>query len=205
MSYEEMMKQPFEYYGDEKDNTINTYSTDDKIFAGAGNDRIHAGDGNDIVYGGEGNDEIRSGSGNDILEGGKGNDYLNGGYGNDTYIFHKGDGNDTIFDENGSQDKVITASDMLHTIFEKDGNDMRMTIAGREDSVTVKNWYSSDSYKIEEFHGEEKSMITSRQIDLLIQAMASFSQEKGISWSKAIEERPTEVEAVVQNFWAKQM
>lgn len=48
-------------------------------------------------------------------------------------------------------------------------------------------------------------MITSRQIDLLIQAMASFSQEKGISWSKAIEERPTEVEAVVQNFWAKQM
>ena len=205
MTYEEMMKQPFEYYGDEQDNTIKTYSTDDKIFAGAGDDTINAGDGNNIVYGGEGNDEIRSGRGNDTLVGGKGNDYLNGGYGNDTYVFRQGYGNDTIFDENGSQDKVITASDMLHTIFEKDGNDMRMTIAGREDSVTVKNWYSSDSYKIEEFHGEEKSMITSRQIDLLIQAMASFSQEKGISWSKAIEERPTEVEAVVQNFWAKQM
>ena len=51
MTYEEMMKQPFEYYGDEQDNTINTYSTDDKIFAGAGDDRIHAGDGNDTLVG----------------------------------------------------------------------------------------------------------------------------------------------------------
>ena len=212
MTYEEMMKQPFEYYGDEKDNTINTYSTDDKIFAGAGNDRIHAGDGNNIVYGGEGNDEIRSGRGNDTLVGGKGNDYLQGYYGADTYIFSRGDGQD-IVDENNSDnshsvvDKIVfTDINREDVIFTKENNsDVTIKVKGSEDSVTVKNWYSSDSYKIEEFHGEEKSMITSRQIDLLIQAMASFSQEKGISWSKAIEERPTEVEAVVQNFWAKQM
>ncbi len=83
------------------------------------------------------------------------------------------------------------------------------TIAQREDSKDAKETpailETIGETRQETSYVETQFVSINHQVEQLVQAMAGFSQEKGVSWSKAIEERPREVEAVVQNFWVKQI
>lgn len=42
------------------------------------------------------------------------------------------------------------------------------------------------------------------QVDQLIQAMATFSANTGMSWEIAITQKPEEVNNILQNFWTTQ-
>jgi Ca2+-binding RTX toxin-like protein len=147
----------------------------DSLAGGAGNDNLDGGSGDDALDGGDGNDVISDGSGANTLkgglgsdmitgrgtmEGGKGDDWITGSsyYSADTYIFNLGDGKDSIYDYGypGSLDSAyndtlqfgagIAASDVtvLHS-----GNDLVFRV-GATDQVTVKDWFSSYSYYIEQ-------------------------------------------------------
>jgi Ca2+-binding RTX toxin-like protein len=89
---------------------------------------------------------------NNIIQGKKGNDVITDVSGNDTYIFNSGDGQDVITDGSGT-DSVkfgagITKDDLD---FSKSGNNMVVKINGTSDKITIQNWYSSASNKLETF------------------------------------------------------
>ena len=94
---------------------------------------------------------------NNILDGGAGYDTLRGGYGNDTYVFGRGYGQDEILDYvpiGISFDTVRFKSGILpeDVIVTRDQSDMCFSINnpdGTTDTLTVKFWFSDDTYKIE--------------------------------------------------------
>lgn len=201
-------------HGDTLGNVVYAYSSNDVIYGNDGNDKLHGGDGDDMIIGESGNDNLYgdnynpnswsspwTGIGDDVLNGGIGDDSLNGGDGNDTYVFGVGDGQDTI-EEVGGADKALLGHGEFATIFQRNNNDLQISVAGSTDSVLVKYWYSNDGYKIERFESADGDYITHIQVDQLIQAMASFSaSNNGMSWGQALQDRPQDVQSVLSQYW----
>ena len=166
-----------------------------------GNDSIVGGIANDLLYGDDGNDTMYGYEGNDTLVGGTGNDYLEGGEGDDTYIFNKGDGEDRIFDANGLADEVRLGHESIDVVFERVNSSLRVRMPGSLDAITIDSWYNGDAYKIETFKSTDGNVITHTQIESLIQAMASFQNDTGMTWEQALSEQPSQVRSIVQEYW----
>ena len=122
----------------------------DTLNGGAGADMLIAYAGNDVLSGGAGNDSLIGREGNDTLNGGTGNDLLAGGPGSDTYLFNRGDGEDLLrenhFDATWDVDVLrfgagITLADLS---FSAANNDLKISIAGTGDSITVDDWFRPD-------------------------------------------------------------
>jgi calcium binding hemolysin protein, putative len=191
------------YAGDGRD-AIYGSKKGDKLYGQEGDDYIEGGAGNDVLYGGAGNDSIYGQEGDDYLEGGAGNDYLNGGAGNDTYVFSKGDGKDTIYDQDSNpdnKDRIQLGYDILNTVFKRDGSNLCIGFADSTDTITINNWYSGSSYQIEEIKSSDNRSITNVQLQLMIDAMAAYTKDKGIDWNTAVKQNPNEVNSILQNFW----
>lgn len=131
--------------------------------------------GNDTISGTEENDTLNGGNGNDILDGGAGNDILDGGAGDDTYIFGRGYDQDTISDAQGENTLHITQADYDNLWFEREGNNLKVSILETEDSMTVNSWYSNKDARLFQIQTDTKTIGTA-DIELLVQAMSSFSQ-----------------------------
>ncbi|HEX9062759.1 MAG TPA: calcium-binding protein, partial [Clostridia bacterium] len=173
----------------------------------AGNDTIYGYDGDDNLDGGIGDDKLFGGSGNDTLTGGAGNDYMEGNAGNDAYVLNQGFGQDTIYDYDsttGNKDSVIFGDDLLKLVFSREGNNLKVSVNGTTDSITINSWASGTAYQIEEFKASDGSTLKNTQVDQLIQAMASFTQQNGMSWNEAIQEKPQETQNIVSQFWVHQ-
>ena len=159
-------------YGGNGHDTLSGDSGDDLLAGGAGNDilrgddgrdmlygddgadELHGGAGNDWLSGGQGDDILNGGTGNDRLSGGVGNDTLNGGSGSDTYLFNAGDGQDTIAENSsvsGDSDTLRFGEGMMaaSAIVQRSGNDLVIAFKDSEDSVTVKDYFSSEKYRVE--------------------------------------------------------
>jgi hypothetical protein len=102
-----------------------------------------------------GDDTITGSNGNDKFFSGKGDDSVLGGRGDDTYFFNIGDGKDTITDANGGytdSDKIVfgegISSDL--TYMTRSSYDLIIRVNGdSEDEITVKNYFSSSGYQID--------------------------------------------------------
>jgi Ca2+-binding RTX toxin-like protein len=138
---------------------IQSADGDDVIYGLEGNDTLEGEAGNDILYGGDGADTLRGGVGSDVLDGGTGSDILDGGVGddqliggdgNDTYIFGRGAGNDVISESNGT-DTILLSPDLLPSdiILSRDQWDLFIKISGTNDKLTISNWFTFDTTKIE--------------------------------------------------------
>ena len=167
----------------------------------AGNDYLYGGIANDLLYGDAGNDTLEGNAGNDTLIGGEGKDYLKGGEGDDVYIFNKGDGEDTVCDVNGKADEIRLGHESIGVVFERVNNDLHVRMPGSLDAITISSWYSGDNYKIETFKSATGSTITHTQIENLIQAMSSFQKDTGMTWEQALTTQPSQVQAIVQEYW----
>jgi Ca2+-binding RTX toxin-like protein len=200
-------------------------SGDDTLLGGLGNDTLNAGSGNDVLNGGDGtdtldggssDDQLLGGAGNDVLiggsgadqfTGGSGNDQLTGGSGNDRYSFSRGDGQDTIIDSDpfpGNQDRAIFGATInpLDLVISRQANDLRLAIHGSTDYVTVQNWYSTPTTaQVETIQAGNGQTLLSTQVDQLIQAMAGFTQQTGLTWDQAIDQQPQEVQTVLAASW----
>ena len=166
-----------------------------------GNDTIVGGIANDLLYGDDGDDTMYGYEGDDILIGGTGNDNLSGDEGDDTYIFNKGDGEDRIFDANGLADEVRLGHESIDVVFERVNSSLRVRMPGSLDAITIDSWYNGDAYKIETFKSTDGNVITHTQIESLIQAMASFQNDTGMTWEQALSEQPSQVRSIVQEYW----
>ena len=188
-------------YGDAGDDTLWGDAGNDTLIGGQGDDSLRGGEGNDILHGDAGNDELWGGVGNDTLVGGTGNDRLEGGEGNDAYVFSKGDGEDRIFDANGLADEIRLGHESVDVVFERVNSSLRVRMPGSLDAITIDSWYNGDAYKIETFKSTDGNVITHTQIESLIQAMASFQNDTGMTWEQALSEQPSQVRSIVQEYW----
>ena len=165
---------------------------------------------NTTLVGSDEADEIYGYSGNDTLIGGAGNDVLYGGWDNDTYVFNLGDGNDVIEDyvsstSNSKADKVvfgegISADDL---IFNRSGNNLNINILGSDDVVTISNQYYNNYYTVENFALSDGTTIDYTKVNQLIQAMASFEQDTGMSWTEAVEQGNETANDIIAQMWVK--
>ncbi|EBY8948246.1 hypothetical protein D6T17_29080, partial [Salmonella enterica subsp. enterica serovar Oranienburg] len=131
---EQVLNREYTFTGTDGDDTIYGWSTDDTLTGGAGNDRLY----------GQG--------GHDTLIGGAGDDYLAGGYnGSDSYLFEPGHGHDVIDDyaQNDSQADTVVFSraQSSKATFDHVGSDLVIHAYGDDNSVTLKNYFSSESYR----------------------------------------------------------
>ena len=174
--------------------------------SGDGTDILDGGSSDDQLLGGAGNDMLTGGSGVDQFNGGTGNDALTGGSGNDLYNFSRGDGQDTISDSDpftGNQDRALFSAmiNPLDLVISRQANDLRVTIHGSSDRITVQNWYVGTTNRIETLQAGNGQTLLSTQVDQLIQAMAGFTQQTGLTWDQAIDQRPQEMQAVLAASW----
>jgi Ca2+-binding RTX toxin-like protein len=189
------------------DDMLSAGSGNDVLDGGAGADTVEGGSGDDILRGGTGNDRLTGGSGTDQFTGGMGNDTLAGGSGNDLYSFGVADGQDMINDSDalsGNQDRLLfgTTIDPIDLVISRQANDLRLAIHGSSDSVTIQNWYTNaTTNQVEDLQAGNGQHLLNTEVDQLIQAMASFSQQTGLTWDQAIDQRPQEVQTVLAASW----
>ena len=159
-----------------------------------------------IPHGGSGNDTLSGGNGDDLLEGGIGNDTLNGGAGDDTYIFNLGDGQDTIRENGDGADRIlfgegIESSDLM---FEKEGNNLKISVIGQNDTITVSDYFYNDNYKVEAFQTSDGSVLDYTKLNVMIQAMASFEDTTGMMWEDAVEQKNEQANDIINQWWTKE-
>jgi len=140
---------------------------------------------------------------NNILRGNAGNDVLSGLAGNDTFLFGLGDGQDLIQDSSGAADKMLFDGgiDPLDLVISRQANDLRIAIHGTSDQITIQNWYTSSANRTETIQAGNGELLVSAKVDQLIQAMAGFTTQTGLTWDDAIDQRPQDVEAVLAASW----
>jgi Ca2+-binding RTX toxin-like protein len=141
-----------------------------------GNDNIQGNAGSDTLFGGAGNDTLYGNTGNDVLDGGAGDDLLQGGAGNDRYVFSADFGQDTVDDNSGSDIAQFLdgiAHDQLW--FRHVGNNLEVSLIGTENKTTFQNWYAGSAYRVEQFQTSDGMTLLDAQVELLVQAMASFA------------------------------
>ena len=174
----------------------------EQVLRGTANgESLSVGDLYTLIDGDAGNDTLEGNAGNDTLVGGTGNDRLEGGEGDDVYIFNKGDGEDRIFDANGLADEIRLGHESVDVVFERVNSSLRVRMPGSLDAITIDSWYNGDAYKIETFKSTDGNVITHTQIESLIQAMASFQNDTGMTWEQALSEQPSQVRSIVQEYW----
>jgi Ca2+-binding RTX toxin-like protein len=142
--------------------------------------------------------------GNDQLRGGLGDDTVNGGGGNDMFLFGRGDGQDLVQDNSGTADALHYDAGInpLDLVISRQANNLRIAIHGSPDQITVQNWYTSSVNRIETIYAGNSQTLLSTQVDQLIQAMASFTQQTGLTWDQGIDQRPQDVQAVLAGSWS---
>jgi Ca2+-binding RTX toxin-like protein len=158
---------------------------------------------NNTLIGNRANNTLSGAGGNDTVRGGLGNDTVNGGSGNDTFLFGRGEGQDLIQDNSGTADKILydAGIDPLDLVISRQANDLRLTIHGSSDRITVQNWYVGTTNRTETIQAGNGQTLLSTQVDQLIQAMAGFSQQTGLTWDQAIDQRPQDVQTVLAASW----
>jgi Ca2+-binding RTX toxin-like protein len=168
---------------------------------------LTGGDGNDTLTGNAGNDLLNGEVGDDAMDGGAGIDTLRGGLGNDTYQVNRGDGQDTISENDstiGNSDTLLYGAtiDPLDLVLSRQANDLRIAIHGSTERVTIQNWYSTpDTAQVETIQAGNGDLLFSTQVDQLIQAMAGFTSQTGLTWDQGIEQQPQDVQAVLAASW----
>ncbi len=156
-----------------------------------------------FVLGNSATNVLTGANGNDTLRGGMGNDTMNGGSGNDTFLFGRVDGQDLVRDNSGTADKLLydVGINPLDLVISHQANDLRLTIHGSSDQVTVQNWYVGTVNRTETIQAGNGQTLLNTQVDQLIQAMAGFTSQTGLTWDQAISQRPQDVQTVLAASW----
>ena len=118
------------------------------------------------------------------MQGGKGNDRLEGGWGNDTYLFNLGDGQDRIYDAQGN-DTLILGNDINkhHLWFSRNNKDLTIEVLGKNDSITIENWFSGYGHRIEHIQASDGTELAAKTVQQMVQAMASFAPQQSLQHS----------------------
>ena len=141
-----------------------------------------------------------------VLDGAGGADVLAGGLGDDTYWFNWGDGQDMVQENDttqGNSDTVLFGNtvDPIDLVLSRQGNDLQLALHDSTDRLTIQNWYSGAGYQAEVLQAGNGDQLLSSQVDDLIQAMATFCAQNGLTWDQAIDQRPQDVQTILAANW----
>lgn len=140
-------------------------SANEIIYAMQGNDTIQSGRGNDVVECASGDDKVYDAGGNDTYYPSLGKDYIEDDNGDDTYMVYKGDGSDTYYDKQGYDViKFGYGINRNNLKFNKSGIDLVVQVSS-SDKITIKKWFNSGRYMIEEFKFNDGSVLTGSDIN----------------------------------------
>ncbi|MEP6889300.1 MAG: calcium-binding protein [Nitrospirota bacterium] len=89
----------------------------------------------------------------------------------------------------------------LDLVISRQANDLRLTIHGSTDQMTIQNWYSGATNQAETIQAGNGQTLLNTQVDQLIQAMAGFTQQTGLTWDQAIDQQPTQVQTILAASW----
>jgi Ca2+-binding RTX toxin-like protein len=164
--------------GGDGDDVLWASAGNDELLGGAGDDRLDGGVGSDRLRGGEGNDALEGGLGNDLLIGGAGDDRLAGGRGGDTYRYALGDGMDVISEQGPAKeaDRLMLEGEITadRLWLRQDGDDLVLSVAGAEGSVTIEGWYADAGRRVEQIIAGDGRVLLADDVDRLVAAMAVF-------------------------------
>ena len=89
----------------------------------------------------------------------------------------------------------------LDLVISRQANNLRLSIHGSTDHVMIQNWYASSANRTETIQAGNGQALLSTQVDQLIQAMAGFTAQTGLTWDQAIDQRPQDVQTVLAASW----
>ncbi|WP_209436729.1 calcium-binding protein, partial [Pseudomonas gingeri] len=158
------------------------------------------------IFGTDGDDTLIGTNKNDVIIGGKGNDFLSGLGGHDFYEFSLGDGQDIIYNDSLNPDQeedilAIVGGSKFDVWLSRQDQSLVLDFLGGDDKITIKDWYASDSHKLDSvMMGSE--VLYSQQVDMLVEAMSGF----GVPASGSIELTPDQrdrMDMVIANSWQR--
>jgi RTX toxins and related Ca2+-binding proteins len=179
-------------------------SGNDTLSGGIGNDYLYGRDGDDVLSGDDGNDYLYGGYGDDTLSGGAGDDHLMGQGGDDTYVFGRGDSQDRV-DNRGNfsaGDKLVFGSDVgaEQLWFQQSGSDLKVSIIGTSDVVTVAGWYLSSGNHVAQFQTGNGATLSNADVQNLVSAMAAFSPPP-LGQTTLTEDQHQQLDTVIAANW----
>ncbi len=89
----------------------------------------------------------------------------------------------------------------MDLIFDRTGDSLAIQRFNSNDSVTVQNWYVGADDQIESIQAGDGSVLANQQVQQLIQAMAGFTTQTGLTWGQGIAQRPQDVQAILAANW----
>ncbi|MDR0903427.1 MAG: hypothetical protein LBM59_02210 [Ruminococcus sp.] len=175
----------YQYYINYSNNLLKYINTGSDIFMGDETDEIISDSAASIFYGLGGNDRIIGSVNNETFIGGIGDDTLDGDKGDDKYIFNLGDGKDTIYDYNKGHldtDTIIFGEGITKEdiIIKRSGNNLVLTVS-ETDSITIREYYNIDSYKIENYQFADGTVWTNDDIKKLSNQIKGTEDDDTIS------------------------
>ncbi|TQV80813.1 Ig-like domain-containing protein [Denitrobaculum tricleocarpae] len=177
----------------------------EEIDGGGNKDTITGSSGADLIKGGAGSDTLTGGGGNDSLVGGAANDLLSGGAGDDTYVFSTGDGQDLVRNDDAvsTNDRLLFGGSILagDVWFEHSGDNLVVSVLGTTDEVVFENWYTDPARTVDKIEASDGSVLMEAQIDLLVNAMASFTPSDGTGGGVTSGSLPQSVADVIAANW----
>ncbi|WP_306175532.1 MULTISPECIES: calcium-binding protein [unclassified Stenotrophomonas] len=128
--------------GNEADNALVGSTLDNELYGLGGYDDMFGAAGDDLLDGGDGDDR---------LNGSLGNDTLIGGDGYDTYEWRAGEGHDLILNADTWGDDTLMFHDVLLADLQisRSGDDLVAATSDGAGSVTVKDWYTDSSNRVD--------------------------------------------------------
>jgi len=139
---------------------------------------------------------------NNTLAGNSANNVLTGLGGNDTFLYNRGGAQDTVVDNAGSDTMLFGATiNPIDLVLSRTGNDLWLSIHGSSDRVSIQNWYGGATNQTETLQADNGQHLLNTQVDQLIQAMAGFTQQTGLTWDQGIDQQPQNVQAILAASW----
>jgi Ca2+-binding RTX toxin-like protein len=158
----------------------------------------------DQINAGAGNDRVIGSSGDDMIVGGTGRDTLQGGSGDDSYLFNAGDGRDIIVNRDAAGfDRVVFGADITPTdvALLRRGRNLDISY-GVDDQLTVKNFFTDASAQVDMIQLADGSLLSAADIDAIIQQMAGYAVQEGVSLNSFDSVRQNEgLMTLVANSW----
>ena len=191
-------------FGEGGNDILNGGNGKDILDGGCGDDVLSGGNGKDTLFGQEGNDLLLGGLGDDTIQGGQGDDTIDSGGGPDNILFGRGAGHDALIgnsNNNGDAVQFGTGMTTFDLILARQANDLRVSVYGTQDTFTINNWYSDNLNQVKQFEVTNGELLLSNKVDQLIQAMAGFSAQTGLTWEQGIEQRPQDVQTILAASW----
>ena len=89
----------------------------------------------------------------------------------------------------------------LDLMLSRNANDLSIALHGSTDQVTLLDWYSGTTHQIETVQAGNGQQLINTQVNQLIQAMAGFTQQTGLTWEQGVAQRPQDVQQIIAASW----